>query len=148
MGKIKLSQTLKFFSDKLNKIAGSEFELELTLANDIVQAGHTLTAQARLFTTNNRPRTLDYLDIRVSGQIQQDGRWRDYNQSAQIANNTPLPPDNTFVVPIVLNIPNNAVLSEDGANWTLRVQAIIDRTIDPRIETSFQVTTPLTTPPT
>ncbi len=143
MGTIKLSQTLKFFSDKLNKIAGSEFELELTLDTDIVQAGQTLTAEARLIATNNKPRTLDYLDIRVNGQIQQDGRWNDYTLSAQIAKDTPLPPNKSFVVPIVLNIPNNAVLSEDGAKWTLRVQAIIDRTIDPRIETRFQVTAKL-----
>lgn len=146
MGKIKLSHTLKFFSDQLNKIAGSEFELEITLHDDNVPAGQPLHAEARLIASNNRHRTLDYLEIRVAGQIQQDGRWQTYTQSARIAHETPLPPDKIIIVPIVINIPQNAVLSEDGANWTLRIQAIIDRTIDPRIEAPFQVLTTLPSP--
>ncbi|MBA2661346.1 MAG: hypothetical protein H0U74_03575 [Bradymonadaceae bacterium] len=139
MGKIKLSDTLKFITDKLNRVAGSNFELELILAQESVMAGRPIRGQARLRCPNDKKRTLDFMTISVSGQVQQDGRWVEYTQSAQIAHDTELPIDKEFVVPILINVPLDAVLSEDGAVWRLRVQADIDRTIDPRAEVHFQV---------
>jgi hypothetical protein len=139
MGKIKLSDTIGFLSRKLNRVAGNDFRLELDLVTDAVMAGRQLQGRAILTTPEGRSRTLDYLRITLKGQVQQGTRWSDYEQSVDVAHDKSLPENHTYVVPIVINVPLDAVLTEDGASWRLRAQAFIDRTIDPRAEAHFAV---------
>lgn len=139
MGKIKLSDTLGFIARKLNRVSGNNFRLELEVTPDAVMAGRQLHAQAILTTPAGKQRTLEYLRLSLHGHIQENGRWRDYEQTVDVARDKSLPEDHRYVVPIVINVPLDAVLTEDGANWRLRAQAFIDRTIDPRAEAHFSV---------
>ena len=139
MGKIKLSKTLQFLKARLNKIAGAELDFELLLEDETAETGGVVRARAVVRAPEGRDRTLTCVTIGLYGQIQTEDRWEDYAQRAEAAHDVPLPGGHEYVIPIVIKIPNNAVLSEDGANWRLRAQAVVDRTIDPRDEVQVTV---------
>lgn len=138
MSKFKLSDTMQFFTGKLNAITGGEVLLTLELDVEHVSAGREVKATMRL-RSPGKARNIDYVLISLTGQVQREGKWKDYVQSAEVAQNTKLPEDTEFVVPIVILIPADAVLSEDGGNWSLQARAFIDRTLDPRAEAAFTV---------
>ena len=138
MSKIKLSETLRFLTARLNAVTGGDVELRLEIDEEEVPAGEAIHARARVRSPQADHR-LDYLRITMKGQVQREGRWREYVQSAEVAHETDLPADHEYVVPIVIVIPADAVLTEDGGIWSLRAQAFIDRKLDPRAEAAFAV---------
>ena len=138
MSKFKLSDTMQFLSGKFNAITGGEVELELRFDKSEVVAGAELKAEA-LVRSPGKARSIDYLLISLKGQVQSEGQWKEYVQSAEVAQDTALPADNEFIVPIVIVIPANAVLSEDGATWSLYARAFLDKKLDPREELGFTV---------
>jgi hypothetical protein len=138
MSKFKLSDTMQFLSGKLNAITGGEVVLTLGLDSLNVKPGEELRATLRL-RSPEKARNIDYILISLNGQVQRDGKWKDYVQSAEVAQNTQLPADHEFIVPIVIMIPADAVLTEDGGIWSLQGRAFIDRTLDPRAEETFSV---------
>lgn len=134
MGKIKLSDTLRFVTARLNKIAGSELELRLEIDDAEVIAGQVIRARAMVRAPEGTEHQLTYVLINLRGMVQREGRWQEYVQRAETAHNIPLPGGHEYVIPIVIKIPGQAVLTEDGGNWRLRAQAVVDNTIDPRAE--------------
>ena len=134
MGKIKLSDTLRFLTARLNKIAGAHMELVLTTEEESVQAGEVFRATATVRAPEGVDRTLTCITFSLEGQVQREGRWQSYLQRAETAQEVPLPGGHEYVIPIVVKVPAEAVYSEDGAVWRLRAQAVVDRTIDPRDE--------------
>lgn len=145
MSKIKLSDTMRFLTARLNAIAGGDVELALELEQERVEAGQELKIWARI-RSPQRDHLMDYLRIALRGTIQRDGQWRDYVKNAEVAHGTALPAGHEYVVPIVVVVPMDAVLTEDGGQWSLRAQAVLDRTIDPRAEVQIHVT-PARIPP-
>lgn len=139
MAKIKFSKTLKFLTAHLNKITGGDLEFRLETDDDEVQAGEVIRARAIVRAPEGKDRTLTRVSINLRGQVQRDGQWQDYGEDANAAEDVPLPAGHEYVIPIVIKIPREAVLSEDGANWRLRAQAVVDRTIDPRDEVGVTV---------
>lgn len=139
MAKIKLSETLRFLGTRLNKITGSDLEFLLQVEESQVRPGQTIHAEARVRSPESGERELTHITISLRGQVQREGKWQDYDQRAEVAHNTHLPGGHEFVVPIEVLIPLDAVLSEDGANWSLRAQAVVDRSVDPRAESTFNV---------
>ncbi len=138
MTKIKLSQTLKFLTGRLNTITGGELDFALELGKNIVKAGEELEAKATL-KCPQKARSIDYVAISLEGQVQRDGQWQDFVKTAEVAQDIRLPADYEFVIPIVLHIPEDAVYTQDGAHWRLKAKAAVDTTIDPRAEVSFEV---------
>lgn len=134
MGKIKLSETLRFLSASLNKIRGGDFGFELLLDDSEVKAGEVIRARAIVRAPEESDRTLTCVTISLRGNIQRDGKWQDYAQRAEAAHNIPLPGGHEYIIPIVIKIPNEAVLTEDGGKWRLRAQAVVDQRFDPRDE--------------
>lgn len=138
MSKFKLSDTMQFLSGRFNAIVGGEVTLTLEADSQDVKAGEELRAFAKL-RSPEKDRQIDYLLISLKGQVQRDGKWRDFAQSAEVAQATTLPADHEFVVPIVILIPSDAVLTEDGGSWSLSARAFVDKTIDPRAELAIKV---------
>jgi hypothetical protein len=138
MSKFKLSDTMQFLSGRFNAITGGEVTLTLEAEATSVAAGKELRATAKL-RSPDKDRQIEYLLISMKGLVQRDGKWREFTQSAEVAQATTLPADHEFVVPIVILIPADAVLTEDGGNWSLSARAFIDKTIDPRAEIGFAV---------
>ena len=137
--KFKLSETVRFLSRQLNAITGGgEVEISLEVDVEAVAPGQDLRAHARL-RSPERARTIDYIVIGMRGTVQRDGEWCDYTESAEIGQGAELPADHELVVPIVLHIPEDAVLSEDGARWLLESRAALDRLVDPRDQLEFTV---------
>ena len=139
MGTIKLSDTLQFLTARFNKITGGELDFTLQCDEEEVAAGEVIRAQAVLRSPEGRERMLTCVRINLRGQIQRGGAWETYDERAEAAQDVPLPRGHEYVIPIVVKIPNNAVLSEDGGNWRLRAQAVVDRTVDPRDEIAVTV---------
>lgn len=139
MGKIKLSDTLRFLSAGLNRFTGGNLELEMVVDEPSVQAGEVLRAQAVLRAPEGKNVTLSCITISLRGQVQRDGKWGAYDQRAESAHDVLLPGGHEYVLPIVIKIPTEAVLSEDGGDWRLRCQAVVDGIIDPRDETLVNV---------
>lgn len=139
MGKIKLSDTLRFLSARLNRFAGADLELVLETDEASVVAGEVFRATATVRAPEGVDRTLTCITFSLEGQVQREGKWQSYLQRAETAQDVPLPGGNEYVIPIVVKIPAEAVYSEDGANWRLRAQAVVDRTIDPRDELMVNV---------
>ena len=139
MGKIKLSDTLQFLTAKLNKIAGGELEFGLQIDEPTVAAGDVVRAKAVLSGPADRDRTITRVELVLHGEIQEDGQWEDYEQGAEAARDVPLPGGHEYVIPIVLKIPHQAVLTEDGGNWRLRAVAVVDRTLDSHDEIAVEV---------
>ncbi len=141
-GKFKISDTLRFLSRTLNAISPQgSVKVNLELPHDSVQAGAELCATVRL-TNDEREAEIDYLVLSMSGQVQREGKWRAYSDSAEIAQGTPMPAHHELVIPVVLHIPEDAVLSEDGASWSIETRVVINRSLDPRDSIGFQVLAP------
>lgn len=138
MSKFKLSDTMQFLSGRFNAIVGGDVTLTLEADSNEVKAGQELRAYAKL-RSPEKDRQIEYLLISLRGQVQREGKWRDFAQSAEVAQATTLPADHEFVVPIVVLIPADAVLSEDGGSWSLAARAFVDKTIDPRAEITIVV---------
>jgi len=138
VSKFKLSDTMQFLSGKFNAVTGGEVELEVELDTTEIRAGDEVRAHARV-KSPTKSRTIDYLLISLQGTVQREGKWKDYVQSAEVAQDTALPADHEFVVPIVILIPADAVLTEDGATWSLYARAFLDKKVDPRAEVAFKV---------
>ncbi len=134
MGKIKLSNTLRFMTAKLNRITGGDMDLVLTSKDESVMAGEVIRASATVSAPEGDDRTLTCVTISLTGEVQRGGRWEKYTQRAETAQEVMLPAGHEYVIPIVIKIPREAVLTEDGGNWRLRAQAVVDTTIDPRDE--------------
>lgn len=139
VGSIKLSQTLQFLKVRLNRFAGGDLSFSLDIDDEEVKSGEVIRARATVGAPEGVERKLTCIRLSLRGQIQDDGRWKEYDERAETAKNVPLPAGHEYVVPIVIKIPHNAVLSEDGAQWCLRAQAVVDRTIDPRDEAPVTV---------
>lgn len=145
-GKFKLSDTLKFLSQKLNKIVGhASIDVAIVLHTPEVEAGHELDASVKLRNSDSE-RTLDYLALTMSGQVQRDGTWQEYTEAAEVAQNMIIPPEHELVIPLKLFIPQDAVLSEDGASWSIQARGVLDRSLDPRDEAVFIVLPDTSTP--
>lgn len=134
MGTIRLSGTLQFLKARLNKIAKANLDFRLELDEGEVEVGGVIRARAIVHAPEGTDRTLTCVRIDLRGQVQRQGRWEEFEQQAETAQGIALPGGHEYVIPIVIKIPNEAVLSEDGGNWRLRAQAVVDRTIDPRDE--------------
>ena len=139
MGTIKLSDTLQFLTAHLNKITGGELDFSLDVDEPTVSTGDVVRAEATIRAPEGRDRTLTRVTMELRGDIQQDGQWRAYETTADAAEDVPLPGGHEYVIPIVIKIPHQAVLTEDGANWRLRATAVVDKTIDPREEVAITV---------
>lgn len=140
MSKFKLSDTMRFLTGKINAITGGEVSLTVHVPDEPVHAGGELRAEVRVRSPEKR-RTIDYVQISIKGQVQRDGKWQDWVQSAEVAQDTALPEDHEFVVPVVVRIPVDAVLSEDNAQWSVYARAFLDKKFDPRAEAAFTVVT-------
>lgn len=138
MSKFKLSETMRFLTGKLNQVTGGEVSLSIRAPDVPVRAGGELRAEVRVRSPEKR-RNIDYIQISVTGQVQRDGKWHEWVQSAEVAQDTALPADHEFVVPVVVKIPLDAVLSEDNGQWALSARAYLDKKVDPRAESSFVV---------
>ena len=139
MSKFKLSNTMQFLTGKLQAITGGEVDLRVEIENDVVAAGKELRAKVRVRSPEAR-RNIDYIQISLKGQVQRAGKWQDWVQSAEVAHDTALPEDHEFIVPVVVLVPIDAVLSEDGGHWSLFARAFLDKTVDPRADCPFRVT--------
>lgn len=138
MGKFKLSNTMQFLTGKLNAITGGEVELKIEIENEQVVAGKELRAKVRVRSPEAR-RNIDYIQISLKGQVQREGKWQDWTQSAEVAHDTALPEDHEFIVPVVVLVPIDAVLSEDGGHWSMYARAYLDKKFDPRADAAFRV---------
>ncbi|QDG50022.1 hypothetical protein FIV42_04480 [Persicimonas caeni] len=138
MTKIKLSETLKFLTGRINTITGGELGLDLSLGKQAIKAGYELEAWATLHCPK-KAREINYVTISLEGQVQRDGEWQDFVKTAEVAQDIKLPADYEFVIPIVLHIPEDAVYTQEGGHWILKARAAVDKTIDPRAEVSFEV---------
>lgn len=142
-GKFKISDTLRFLSRTLNAISPQgSIQVNLELPEGEVHAGSELGATVRL-VNDERDAQIDYLVLSMSGQVQRDGKWRSYSDTAEIAQGTPMPPHHELVIPVVLHIPEDAVLSEDGASWSIETRVVLNRSLDPRDAITFTVLPPL-----
>ncbi len=139
MGKIKLSETLQFLTARLNRITGGELDFSVMIDDEEVAIGDVIRARAIVRAPEGQDRTLTCVKISLRGQVQSDGAWQEYDERAEAAQDVPLPGGHEYVIPIVIKIPHHAVLSEDGGNWRLRAQAVVDRTLDPRDEARVTV---------
>ena len=142
-GKFKLSETIKFLSTQLNALTGHDkLSLQLTLAQPAqVCAGGRLSARV-IIKNPERARLLNALSLHMEGAVQRGDRWQTYTETAEVAQNTSLGPDQELIVPLQLYIPEDAVLTEDGATWTLSARAVLDRAVDPRAQEAFSVLAP------
>lgn len=138
MTKIKLSETLKFLTGRLNTITGGELGLDLNLGKQAIKAGDELEAWATLHCPK-KAREINYVAISLEGQVQRDGQWQEFVKTAEVAQDIKLPADYEFVIPIVLHIPEDAVYTQEGGHWKLKARAAVDKTIDPRAEIGFEV---------
>ena len=138
MGKIKLSDTMQFLSGKFNAITGGGVELTLEVPDEQCTPGGELRAEAKVRWPHKSGK-VEYLQISLKGQVQRDGKWQEFVQSAEVAHDMELRENHEFVVPIVIIIPGDAVLTEDGGTWSLFARAFIDKQFDPRAEVSFVV---------
>ena len=138
MSKIKLSETLKFLTGRFNTITGGDLELSLEVDHGYVKAGEQLSAQAKL-RSPDRSRGLNYVMISVTGQVQRDGEWQDFVQTAEVAQEVRLPEDYEYVIPIVVHIPEDAVYTQDGAHWKVSAKASVEKAVDPKAEEAFEV---------
>lgn len=136
--KFKLSDTMQFLTGKLNAITGGEVALQLVLDNTEVVAGRELRAEVRVLSPE-KDRNIDYLLISLEGTVQREGKWEEYVQSAEVAQDTALPADHEFMVPVVIVVPADAVLTEDGSRWRLYARAFLDKRFDPQAEQGFAV---------
>ena len=139
MGTIKLSETLQFLTAHLNKITGKELDFSLAVDEPEVAAGDVVRGSATIAAPEGKDRTVTRVTMELRGDIQRDGEWHEYEEVADAAEDVPLPGGHEYVIPIVIKIPHEAVLSEDGGNWRLRALAVVDRTIDPRDEVALTV---------
>ena len=138
MSKFKLSDTMRFLTGKVNAITGGEVALTVALTDRMVKAGEELRAEVRV-RSPQKERVLDYIQISIKGQVQRDGKWQDWVQTAEVAQDTALPADHEFIVPVVVVIPVDAVLSEDNGSWSVFARAYLDKKVDPRAEAGFTV---------
>lgn len=138
MSKFKLSDTMQFLTGKLNAITGGEVDLGVEIESEEITPGGELRARVRV-RSPEKHRNIDYVQITIKGQVQREGKWQDWVQSAEVAHDTALPQDHEFVVPVVVRIPLDAVLSEDNGQWSISARAFLDRKFDPRAEESFNV---------
>ncbi len=137
-GKFKLSDTLQFLSSKLNALTGAELGLTLEVEGESVKAGEQLKARA-IVRSPGKARRIDYLVLTMDGQVQSEEGWRDYTEAAEVAHDKEVPADQELVIPILLYIPEDAALTEEGCSWTLRARVSLDRAVDPRAEVAFVV---------
>ena len=137
--KFELSQTLKFLVSRVQALTGAgEVELELESETLEVAPGGVLRAQARL-RNPGRPRGIAYVVIGMRGQVHGGGQWQDYTESAEIAQQTQLGGDQELVIPVEIHIPQDAVTSADGGEWSLDARAVMENAVDPRGSHSFAV---------
>ena len=90
MSKFKLSETMKFLTGKLNAITGGEVSLTVHIPDEPVSSGGELRGEVRVRSPQKR-RNIDYVQISIKGQVQRDGKWKDWVQSAEVAQDTALP---------------------------------------------------------
>lgn len=138
MTKIKLSETLKFLTGRLNTITGGELSLQLALGKGQVKPGEELDARATLVCPE-KMRRVDFVSISLEGQVQRDGKWQDFVKTAEVAQDIDLPANYEFVIPIVLHIPEDAVFTHEGGLWRLKARAVVSAAVDPRAEAAFEV---------
>lgn len=129
---------MQFFTGKINAITGGEVAIQLDVGDGEVVAGRELRAELRVLSPG-KARSIDYLLISLQGTVQREGKWQDYVQSAEVAQDTSLPEDHEFVIPVVIVIPADAVLTEDGASWRLYARAYLDKKFDPQVESALRV---------
>ena len=138
MAKLKLSDTMQLLSGKFQTLTGLDVGVVVEMETARVRPGGEVRAKARV-ASPGKDRRLDHLLISLTGQVQRDGKWRDYVQSAEVAHETPLLAEKEFVVPVVVHNPSDAVLSEDGGTWSLFARAYISKTSDPKDRAEFVV---------
>ena len=138
MGKFKLSDTMRFLTGKLNAVTGGEVSLTLHMDDAPVCAGSELRAEVHV-RSPEKARTIDYVQISIKGQVQREGKWQNWVKSAEVAQDTQLPADHEFIVPVVVKIPPDAVLTEDNGQWSVYARAYLDKKFDPRAESPFRV---------
>lgn len=138
--KFKLSDTVKFLTRKLNAVVGvKDTSVTIEIEQPEVQPGAEVSASVRVVCGGEVSRTLDALVITMRGKVQRDNAWRDYTEAVEVGQGHVLEPGHELVVPLVVYVPEDAVLSEDGGQWGFEARAVLDRAIDPRAEASFEV---------
>ncbi len=137
--KFKLSETLRFLSRQINAIAGAEdVDISLDFEAEEISPGEEFAAKVRVVSPEEA-RTVTYVVLSLRGTVQRGGKWREYSETAEVAQGTELDADHEIVIPLVLYIPEDAVLTEDGAEWVIEARAVLDKLIDPRTQRSFSV---------
>lgn len=137
-GKFDISGTLRLLTGKINEISGNDLELTVDVLEETVQAGEEIRGRI-VIRTPEKSRMLNHLSVTLKGQIQRDETWQDYVRSAEVAHGTKLVEGHEFVVPVILRIPNRAVLTRDGAKWYIAARASIEHAIDPSGQATFTV---------
>lgn len=137
--KFKLSDTVKFLTRKINAVVGAgEVHVVVDVTTSTVAPGGEVQATIRVGSAE-KGHEISTLVIAMSGKVQRGQKWQDYNESVEVAQGYALEGGHELVIPVVIYIPEDAVLSEDGAQWGFEVRAVLDRAIDPRAEASFLV---------
>lgn len=137
--KFKLSDTVQFLTRQINAVVGAkDASVEIEVSTPSVRPGGEVEASVKV-VGGEKERVLDALVIGLSGKVQQDGKWRAYTETVEVGQGTKLEAEQQLVVPVVIYIPEDAVLSEDGGQWGFEARAVLDRVIDPRAEASFEV---------
>lgn len=137
--KFKLSDTVKFLTRKINEVVGSgEVHVAVDVTSPTVAPGGEVQAEIRLVSAQ-KSHEISTLVIAMQGKVQRGQKWQDYTETVEVAQGYKLEAGHELIIPLVIYIPEDAVLSEDGAQWGFEARAVLDRAIDPRAEASFEV---------
>ncbi len=140
LGKFKLSETLRFLSHRINAIARRpNVSLDVEPDGGPSHPGGDVSARVVL-RSDDEAHTIDYIALTMRGTVQRDGAWRDYTEGAEVAQGMSVPASHEVVLPVIIYIPEDAVLSADGGSWVLEARAIVDGAVDPRAQLDFEVT--------
>lgn len=143
--KFKLSETLKVLARRVNSITNRDVFLSLGADEASVEAGQSLSVQATV-RSPEKARRIDYLTLNLKGRVQRDGKWRDYTEGVEVAHDVVMEADQEIVIPVIILIPEDAVLSEDGGEWMLSGRVVLDSAMDPRDEIQLTITAPTSAP--
>ncbi len=137
--KFKLSDTVKFLTRRLNAVVGAgEVAVSIDVMTPEVAPGGEVHAEVKVVSAE-KDHEISTLIIAMHGKVQREQSWRDYTETVEVAQGYALASGHELVIPLMIYIPEDAVLSEDSAQWGFDVRAVIDRAIDPRASASFEV---------
>lgn len=137
-GKYGLSETLQLLERRVRALTGHDITLALELDTTTVRAGEAAHLRA-IIRSLDTPRTLDYVVLALDGFVQTDAAWRRYTESAEVAQETPMAANTELVLPATIHIPEHAVLTADGARWTISARVALDNALDATAEVDLEI---------